>query len=296
MFDLRNRLPMLYDFYIVAKEKSFSLAAAHNYVSQSNLSRSIKNLEESLNLLLINRSNKGITLTLDGEKLYKELDIVFNSIYQYNLNKADEKEITGMVTIGSTRNIADNILIKYLSIFNKKYPKIKIKIITDSAKNLNDYLLNHKIDLLIDYLPNINFSEKLDIKVVAISQFKTCFACSKEFYQTHGKNIKYLKDLDQYDLVIPGSSRRRQLLDEKLQEENIQLHPNIEMPDSLLMIQLVENSNYIGYFIEDEIKNTSLCKLNFNIEMPINSIGLIYSEKIINNIAQKFVEIVLDNS
>lgn len=291
MFDIRNNLSLLFDFYIVAKEKSFSKAAKNNFISQSNLSRSVQNLEDILKLNLIIRSNKGIELTLDGEKLYKKLDGMFNNFSDFSLNDNNDEKINGTLTIGSTRNIADNKLMPFLVEFNNLYPNVKIKILTDSASNLNDYLHKHKIDVLIDYLPHINYSEKFDLEIKAFGEFKTCFACSKDFYEKEGKKIRSLKDLNKYNLVIPGKSRRRQLLDESLQKNNIDLNPQIEMPDSKLMIDFVNNSDYIGYFIEDELKDTPLVILNLKEDMPLNSIGLIHFNNV-NTITKNFVKFV----
>lgn len=75
--NFRNNLLALYDFYIVAKEQSFTKAAEKNLLSQPNLSRTVQGLEETLKLKLINTSNKGVVLTNDGEKLYKQLDQMF---------------------------------------------------------------------------------------------------------------------------------------------------------------------------------------------------------------------------
>ena len=90
---------------------------------------------------------------------------------------------------------------------------IKVDILIDSASNLNHALENHKIDLLIDYLPRDNSSEQFEFTVKCISKFDTCFACSNEFYEKNGEKIKRLSDLKNYELIIPGSSRRRQFLD-----------------------------------------------------------------------------------
>jgi len=292
MHDLRNNLPMLYDFYLVAKAGSYSKAAEEHYVSQPNLSRNVKNLEETLGLELIIRNNKGIKLTSDGLDLYKKLDDAFSGFIKYN--KQDE-ELSGTIAIGTTRNIADNRLSKYLLMFNKIYPKVKIKIFTDSASNLNEFLTNHKIDVLIDYLPNINFSESLNLEIKAIEEFNTCFACSKAFYESCGKNIKKLSELNNYNLLIPGSSRRKQMLDKVLQSNNIELNPIMEMPDSKLMAELVNGNDYIGYFVEDEAKHYNLQKLDLDLPLPTNSIGLIYRKNTMNKITKNFVEMVLDN-
>ena len=288
--DLRNNFAMYCDFYEVAKEGSFAKASENGFVSQSNLSRSVKNLEDSLNLKLFIKNNKGVKLTLDGERLYKQLDEMFNN---FDLNS---KNPMGKLTIGTTRNISDYKLITYLSEFNKRYPKVKVKIITDSASNLNDYLIRHRIDVLIDYLPQINSSEKYEFEIKYIDQFNTCFACTEEFYKENGKNIISLKDLGEYNLVIPGSSRRRQLLDEVLQNHNINLKPSIEMPDSKLMIDFVKENNFIGYFVEDELENSGLVKITIKEDYPINSIGIIYPKKTMNVTTKKFVELVLETT
>ena len=296
MYDLRNNLSLLYDFYIVAKSKSFSRAAENHNVSQPSLSRNVKLLEDTMKMKLVNRNNKGIELTNDGEELYKQLDTMFSVFNDYNKNNLnDSDELVGKLTIGTTRNIADNRLSEYLSIFNRQYPNVKIKIVTDSASNLNNYLLNHKIDVLIDYVPNMNFTEKDNMEIKQIGNFDTCFACSKEFYNKYGAKIKSLNDLAKYKLVISGASRRRQMLDEILTPLNINLDPNIEMPDSKLMADFVKENEYIGYFVKEEVETFDLVPLILDIEMPKNYIGMIYSKNTINLITKKFIELVLKN-
>lgn len=288
-YNLRNMLPMYYDFYIVAREGSYSKAAEKTFTSKSNISRTIKNLEDTLKLQLFITTNKGVKLTLDGEKLYKELDDMFGKKI-LKLEMSNE-EIVGTIKIGTTRNISDYRLEKYLTKFIEKYPSVNIKILTDNASNLNKYLLNREIDILIDYLPHINYSEKYDLDIKAIGNFDTCFACSKEFSKKN--NINRLEDLKNYKLVIPGSSRRRQMLDEVLQSNNVELKPHIEMPDSKLMIDFVNNNDFIGYFIEEELEGSNLVKLPIKEQLPINSIGMVYHKKNINKLTKNFVELVV---
>ncbi len=296
--NIKENFNLYYSFYIVASEMSFSKAAAKYLVDQSNLSHDVKELENNLNLNLLNRNNKGIkNLTTDGLRLFNYLDKLFqehdNFIRDY-LNKGDD--ITGELVIGTTRNIADNRLANYLNEFYKLYPKVKIKIFTDSANNLNEFLLSHKIDILIDYLPNINFSKKEDMEIETISKFETAFACSKKYYDKYSKDIKSLKDLNKYKLVIPGSSRRKQMLDEALQPLNIKLKPIIEMPDSKCMAEFIKENDCLGYFIKEEIEEYGLVALNLEESMPVNYIGIIYPRSTINSISKKFVELVLKNN
>lgn len=219
---------------------------------------------------------------------------MFNNYNQFS-NSYIGKEITGILTIGTTRNISDHKLLKYLLVFNKYYPKVKIKIFTDNAKNLNEYLMHHKIDVLIDYLPHINYSENLETEVISIGEFETCFACSKKTYENIKDSVHSLNDLNNYNLVIPGNSRRRQLLDEVLQLNNINLEPVILMPDSKLMADFVFSTDYIGYFVKEELKELDLMELHLKEKMPVNAIGLVYLKNTINPLAKKFVDIVLNH-
>lgn len=283
--DLRNNLHLLYDFYIVVKANSFSDAAKNNYVSQSNLSRNIKKLEEIMNLKLLNTSNKGFELTNDGLMLYNKLDIMFS-----NVNSEEMSDIT--LTIGTTRNIADILLSKYILKFKEKFPNVKLKIIIDNAESLDIFLSKHKIDILIDYLPHINYNNSSDLKTEKIASFEPSFACSINSINT--EKIKTLKDLQNYKLILPGFSRRKQFLNDLLQSQNIELNPLIQLPDSKLMADLVKSEDYIGYFIKEEIKYYGLKEIKLREKMPENHIGIIYYKSYVNNVTKEFIKIVKD--
>ena len=58
------------------------------------------------------------------------------------------------------------------------------------------------------------------------------------------------------------------------------------------MADFVKDNDYIGYFIKDEINTYDLKEIELANQMPINSIGIIYSKNSLNPIAEHFVEIV----
>ena len=293
MNNFRHILPLLYDYYLVCKEMSYTKAAEKYLLSQSNLSRSIKNLENDLGLILLNRNNKGIVLTSVGKELYNKLDIFFNS-FSYDNNKLKNSKLSGTLTIGTTRNIADNKLSKYILKLTKLYPEISVKVWIDNASNLSEMLKKHTIDVLIDYLPFKNDYENKDVIIQKIDSFKTFFACNKNFYEKEKNNIKKISDLNNYNLIIPGSSRRRDILENLLQQVNVKLVAKIQIPDSKLMADLVLNSNYIGYFIEEEINLYNLAKIHLNVETPDNEIGLIYYKSSVSEETSKLIEIILE--
>ncbi|MDE7194471.1 MAG: LysR family transcriptional regulator, partial [Oscillospiraceae bacterium] len=55
----------------VEKTRSISKAAENLYMGQPNLSRAIKELEESLGITVFKRTTKGISITPDGEEFLR---------------------------------------------------------------------------------------------------------------------------------------------------------------------------------------------------------------------------------
>ena len=62
-------------------------------------------------------------------------------------------------------------------------------------------------------------------------------------------------------------------------KNNVKLSATHLMPDSKLMADYIKENNFIGYFIEDEVKEYDLVKIKLKEEMPINPIEIIYSKK-----------------
>ena len=77
-------------FYYVAKLKSFTQAAACLMNSQPNITRTIRNLERELGCPLFIRSNRQVTLTAEGEALYRHVTIAVEQ-----LQAADRLALSG---------------------------------------------------------------------------------------------------------------------------------------------------------------------------------------------------------
>lgn len=77
----------------IAKTKSISRAAENLYMGQPNLSRAIKELEDSLNITIFNRTSKGITITPDGEEFLQYATRVINQVEQIEEKYQSGKDI-----------------------------------------------------------------------------------------------------------------------------------------------------------------------------------------------------------
>lgn len=112
-------IPLYHIFLTVARSSSISGAAKSLYISQPAVSKSIKKLEESLGVSLIKRSSKGITLTNEGNILYRYLHSAFETISagEDTLMQIHELGI-GHIRIGVSSTLCKHILLPCLKDFS----------------------------------------------------------------------------------------------------------------------------------------------------------------------------------
>ena len=148
-------------FYEVANAKSITKGAQNLNISQPAVTQSIKTLEDELNGKLFTRTQKGVELTHEGKELYKYIKegmtYFINGKNKFDALKSLE---TGVLNIGSSTSIAENYLIKYLTIFNKHFPNVQINITNDLTDNLIKDLRNGSLDIVIMSYNNQPLKEK----------------------------------------------------------------------------------------------------------------------------------------
>ncbi|HTT40484.1 MAG TPA: LysR family transcriptional regulator [Burkholderiales bacterium] len=119
-------------FLAVARERSFTKAAAKLGVSQSALSHTIRGLEARLGLRLLTRTTRSVSPTEAGERLLQRVGPRFEEI-EAELEALSElrERPAGTVRITATDYAADTILLPKLAQFLPEYPDIKVEVVID---------------------------------------------------------------------------------------------------------------------------------------------------------------------
>jgi DNA-binding transcriptional LysR family regulator len=122
-------------FIAVARERSFTRAAAQMGVSQSALSHTIRGLEERLGLRLLTRTTRSVAPTEAGERLLRNIGPQFDEIDAAidALSELKEKP-TGTIRINSSEYAAETILWPRLAEFLPRYPDVKVEIWADYSR------------------------------------------------------------------------------------------------------------------------------------------------------------------
>ncbi|TMA98158.1 MAG: LysR family transcriptional regulator [Deltaproteobacteria bacterium] len=128
----RGNVNNLLAFLAVAKEGSFTRAAAKLGVSQSALSHTIRGLEERLGLRLLTRTTRRVAPTEVGERLLRTVGPRFDEIDAElaALSELREKP-AGTIRITTVEYAAESILWPALVKLLPQYPDIKVEIIVD---------------------------------------------------------------------------------------------------------------------------------------------------------------------
>ncbi len=128
----RQNVNDLLAFLAVARERSFTRAAAKLGVSQSALSHTVRGLEERLGLRLLTRTTRSVSPTEAGERLLHSVGPRFEEI-ETELEALSElrEKPAGTIRITAGEHSAETILWPALAKLLPDYPEIKVEIIVD---------------------------------------------------------------------------------------------------------------------------------------------------------------------
>ena len=128
----RQDVSDLLAFLAVAKERSFTRAAAKLGVSQSALSHTIRGLEERLGLRLLTRTTRSVAPTEAGERLVRTVGPRFEEI-DAELSALTElrEKPAGTIRITTGEHAAEAVLWPALARLLPRYPDIKVELITE---------------------------------------------------------------------------------------------------------------------------------------------------------------------
>ncbi|GGK85085.1 HTH-type transcriptional activator IlvY [Amphritea balenae] len=147
----------------------FGRASEACHISPSALTRTIKQLEESLGVQLFERDNRTVSLTKEGERFQEyarealiQWDVVRNSLLE------GAQELQGEISVYCSVTASYSFLYDILSEFRQLHPKIEIKLHTGDAENAIPRVLAGDEDITIAARPD-SMPASLDFKHIASS-------------------------------------------------------------------------------------------------------------------------------
>ncbi|OAT47087.1 LysR family regulatory protein [Proteus hauseri ATCC 700826] len=141
-------------FVEVVQLNGFSRAADSLFVTQPEISRSIKKLEEELGVILLVREVNGVKLTDDGAILFehaKQIIAQFNSMNKALHDKTGP--LTGILNVGLPPVIASTYFADIIMAFSSSHPQVELKIFELGTKQMAEAMREGSVETAAVVLP-----------------------------------------------------------------------------------------------------------------------------------------------
>ncbi|MCU3628570.1 LysR family transcriptional regulator [Enterobacter hormaechei subsp. steigerwaltii] len=131
---LKDNFNDLLSFMVVARERSFTRAAAQLGVSQSALSHAMRNLETRLEVRLLTRTTRSVAPTEAGEQLFMRLSPHLLEIEQELTALRDTRDRpAGNIRLTAGEHAMSAVLWPALKPFMAQYPDINVEVTVDNG-------------------------------------------------------------------------------------------------------------------------------------------------------------------
>lgn len=138
----------------VAEHRHFGRAAEACFVSQPTLSTQLKKLEETLGVVLFERSNRRVMLTPEGEQVVQQTQRILVELNALTaLSEQLRDPMGGDLRIGIIPTIAPYLLPKVLAPLREAFPNLQIQLTEGQTANITRMLKHGDLDATLLALP-----------------------------------------------------------------------------------------------------------------------------------------------
>ena len=288
---MENNLNLYYIFYTVALHKNISGAAKELYISQPAISKAISKLEQSLDVILFHRSSRGVTLTMEGELLFTQVQTAFSAIRhgEEQLKKVNELGIS-QISIGVSITLCKYVLLPYLQQFVKDNPHIKVTITCHPTMETLRDIDNSVTDIGVVGIPSLPNG----LTYIPFREIQDTFVTTDRYLENLkirvGNDRKAILNNATF-MMLNKENISRKYVDMYLSSHQITMDNIIEINTMDLLIELAKIDLGIACvikdFVKDELDDHSLTEVSLGRAIPKRKLGLVYKDATIMTDAMK---------
>ena len=261
---MEQNLSLYRVFYTVANAGNISKAAEQLFISQPAISKSIRKLEQNLDVTLFSRNSRGVQLTEEGEILY---DYVQKAFYALQTGESRIKKINelgiGHLHIGVSTTLCKYMLLPYLQEFIKLHPHIRITIECQSTNHTLQLLKENKIDVGLigepERLHHIHFDN--------LGEIEDIFVSTKTYLENLSMRTGRKNDIFHTAtlMLLDKENMTRQYIDDYLAVHHIETNNLLEISTMDLLIEFARTGLGIACvirdFVADDLKSGLLVEI-----------------------------------
>lgn len=200
-----GRLEAIKIFAKVAETQSFSKTADLMDIPRGSVSRTIQTLEEQLDVRLLSRSTRQVSLTDAGKLYYERCQQILTDLAEVEAQLTQTRTVSrGTVRIDTSGSIARALVIPTLDAFYKQYPDIDVRI----------GIADRNIDLIqegVDFVLRAGALEESSLVARRVANARIT-TCASPTYLKRCGIPKTVADLEQHVAVNYASPRTGRIL------------------------------------------------------------------------------------
>lgn len=279
-------------FYFVAQYHSFTKAAEILNNNQPNITRCMNNLESELNCKLFLRSNRGVTLTPEGQKLYKRVSVACKQLQMAERELQKDRSLeSGLVTIGASETALRLMLLNHLEAFHTKYPHVRLRIYNHSSPQAVAALENGLVDFAVVSTP---LTIKKPLRKIPLYSFREILIGGPKYAYISLKT-RSLHDLKELPFISLGNdTSTREHYNQYFLNHNIHFQPDLEAATTDEILPMVRHNLGIGFYPEElaaeALANDGITQIHLKESIPERQICLIRDTSRSQSIAAKKLE------
>lgn len=283
-------------FYYVAKTGNITQAAQALYLTQPTVSHTIRLLEQELGCTLFLRSQKGVTMTPEAQKLYLHIAAAYEHIEKAEAELLAARNFqTGELRIGASETTLQQFLLPKLTAFKSSYPSIRLKVYSSTTPDALLSLSKGLLDLTVLVTPAGYHSG--DFSSRSLTGIKDAFIAGSRYASLMDRTVS-LKELICCPIIsMTPNTMTRDSLEQLFAAHHLILEPDIELSSADLITPLVQDNLGIGFVpllhAQAALEQGSVFELRTAERIPEREIRLFWAKGMpLSLAANAFVEIL----
>ena len=141
-------------FVALTETEHFGRAAESCFVSQSAFSNAIQELESLLEVQLVDRTNRRVTITAMGQQVATQARLCLRDVESLvEMARGQREPLTGELHLGVIPTIAPFLLPAALPKLRRKYPKLELYLHEDQSRRIYERLMDGELDVILLAFP-----------------------------------------------------------------------------------------------------------------------------------------------
>ncbi len=267
-----DKFEALRSFVEVASTGSFTQAAEQLDLSRVKVTRHVKELEDWLNVRLLHRTTRSVSLTSPGHDVMQHCERILNEVAGLeSLARSHNEELVGEIRIATPIGLGQNLLYEIVEAFTALHPKVVIQLLMSDR---NAKLVDERVDVALRY------TEQPDESYIARRlMFIDRVVCCSEQYLLQHDDIESPQQLKNHNCLMHIAQNQWSFI---LNGQNVTIPVNgsIRANDLGVLVRAAINGVGIVYLPCDlantYLKTGELKQLFSDIPLPKSALWAIY--------------------